>query len=1161
MSMVVNTLKWFGLLLAGLVVLLLALVSWVVATDTGFSQAVSFSQRYWPEALSIDRIEGNLYRGLTLYNVSYQVPGVDAKVDSAYLQLSLLDIFSKELHIEQLLIEQPKLSLGEMPETEPSPSEPFSGLTLPVDLIVDQARVNNGTLTMDKQVHVLESLTLQLAWIEQQLELKQLDVAAGPSPFFQTLTLNAKGELETTAKLPMAVALKYSVQPEGIDSAQGTADITGTIDDVRLESEHTIRMTDAPESANVTLNAEVSLAKQTLDASLEGQAPTVVALGDQWLSVSPLSVNIRGPFDQLKINALATTAGEPHVPVTDVRLLGTLTPRQLTLSELAINSAPLKLNTQASFVFETQELTQTLSLKQLNPGYWDPALTGNISGTSEVKANVKDLSVERLLTNIKGTLGDQPFTLSTKVTGNAEAVTVHNATLAQGTNRVRLNGTISPRVPSFALNATLDAPNLTTLHPTLSGRADATATINGPLKALALSLNANAQSVTATDTTLDTLALSLTAKGNTQQPLTMAIDGRLQAQGLTGGAQIIERIDANIKGQPIKHKAEVSIDSEQLDTRLALSGGVNKQSLWVGRINQHQLDVSLNNRVERWQLTDAPLTVGANTLKLDNACWRYASGGAICATLEQTPTRAMQADVSLDALPLAMAKPWLPEALTLEGTLNGDIKLNPARNQLAAEIQWLDGAIDVDAQSPYRTQVSRAVLSASVANQTLSGQLAVALTDQSEIQGNINLSSVNLAAFEPSNMRLNNSQLTVNINNTDYIADLTPEISNIRGPINIDINARGPLLSPNIDGQIALAESVGIARTNTEVKNITVALKPVGDDISVDGRAMLGDGELSLSGQVSPSSNGFNLTIRGQELLLMNTEDITAYASPDLSIQQNQQGLNIKGKVHIPKASIIIASLPPSAIQPSSDIVILNQPPIEQKDSGAIAMDVVLSLGDEVVFSALGLDSNIEGQLKLQQASRQALSARGQLDLVNGHYAFLGQKLTIDEGKLYFNGPISDPRIYVKAVRKTPDATAGIQLEGTVDQLESTLYSTPELAEAEILSYLLTGKSLSSEGGGSEDELTQAALLMGLKQTTGALGLGNLAIDSSEGVASSTVSTGKQINDKLYVGYEYGIFSRTGAWLLEYTLTQQLQLESSFGDSQSVDLIYEIKKP
>ena len=80
-------------------------------------------------------------------------------------------------------------------------------------------------------------------------------------------------------------------------------------------------------------------------------------------------------------------------------------------------------------------------------------------------------------------------------------------------------------------------------------------------------------------------------------------------------------------------------------------------------------------------------------------------------------------------------------------------------------------------------------------------------------------------------------------------------------------------------------------------------------------------------------------------------------------------------------------------------------------------------------------------------------------------YDAYGQSLELERGELLFTGPLDDPTIDVRAVRRVGATTVGVQLTGTLLAPSTRVYSEPPMSEADALAYLLLGRPLSGSGG------------------------------------------------------------------------------------------------
>ena len=199
------------------------------------------------------------------------------------------------------------------------------------------------------------------------------------------------------------------------------------------------------------------------------------------------------------------------------------------------------------------------------------------------------------------------------------------------------------------------------------------------------------------------------------------------------------------------------------------------------------------------------------------------------------------------------------------------------------------------------------------------------------------------------------------------------------------------------------------------------------------------------------------------------------------------------------------------------------------------------------------------------------MQASGTIRAVNGTYYAFGQKLTIDRGRVIFDGPIDNPALDVIALRKNLPVEAGVAISGTVKVPQVRVTSNPPVPENEALAWLVTGQGLNTSGRidyGALSAASAALLGRGGKPFTAEIaqrfGLDEISLQSSGTSASSgTQSTlnqvvvfGKRISDRLTLGYEQGLSLASSALRLEYALTNQLTIRAEAGTTSGVSLVY-----
>jgi translocation and assembly module TamB len=353
----------------------------------------------------------------------------------------------------------------------------------------------------------------------------------------------------------------------------------------------------------------------------------------------------------------------------------------------------------------------------------------------------------------------------------------------------------------------------------------------------------------------------------------------------------------------------------------------------------------------------------------------------------------------------------------------------------------------------------------------------------------------------------------------------------------------------NATGQVlwlAPAESATPGRLASRVR---LELDAVAKQLRVSARA---DQRLVVSGKINAKLDEARLTLRGALVA-----DQAEFVLPDDTAPQLGTDVVVR-----PGASR-------KALRGAS-----GTPAVTTDKPRAIAMDVDVTLdpGKNFHLKGQGIDTRLEGKLNLRTEGKAAGGPRliGELRTVGGSYKAYGQTLDIDTGVLRFNGPYDNPALDILALRPNLQQTVGVQISGTAKLPVVRLYSDPDLADAEKLSWLVLGRASSTSG--SDYALLQSAALAlmagrGEGPTSGlirAFGLDEVSLgeaattnpDGSAGTAATTVKVGKRLSRDFYVAYERSIATTLGTFYVFYDLSRRFTLRAESGSTSAIDLIF-----
>jgi autotransporter translocation and assembly factor TamB len=196
---------------------------------------------------------------------------------------------------------------------------------------------------------------------------------------------------------------------------------------------------------------------------------------------------------------------------------------------------------------------------------------------------------------------------------------------------------------------------------------------------------------------------------------------------------------------------------------------------------------------------------------------------------------------------------------------------------------------------------------------------------------------------------------------------------------------------------------------------------------------------------------------------------------------------------------------------------------------------------------------------------------KGEIGLVHGTLDFAGNVFELSRGRVVFlGGEEIDPEIDVAATRNVRGTEVSLAVTGPVSAPRLDIRSVPALPQDQAVALLLFGKP---PGALSAFELVQVA--RGVATLTGkgsvggvgllgrareALGLDVLSVGVGEMGATSvssasaltqgtTVSAGRHISKKVYVGVSQGMSAASGAVELEIQLTPHISLNSQLGQA------------
>ena len=348
------------------------------------------------------------------------------------------------------------------------------------------------------------------------------------------------------------------------------------------------------------------------------------------------------------------------------------------------------------------------------------------------------------------------------------------------------------------------------------------------------------------------------------------------------------------------------------------------------------------------------------------------------------------------------------------------------------------------------------------------------------------------------------------------------------------------------------------------------------------------EGSLGASGQIRLSDFTGVIQVAASKLPLLQRPDRWVIASGGGNIETTAKHIQVNGAFAADAGFVGLARAELPSL--SSDVIVVEaaEDAASRNRRVTLGFDLGVDLGNAFYLRGKGLNTRLEGAVRLRSAGRGAVTAVGTIAAVDGVYEGFGQRLKIARGRLNFQGAPENPGLDILALRTGLPVEVGVTITRTASAPLVRMHSDPPMTDAEALSWLVLGRAPDQQTRGENIALAQAAagLLGGSEgyptRVARAIGIdeisirsGNLGIASllpargvagalkSENASSATVAgeiitIGKNINEALTLSYQQSISDASRFLQLNYQLSQRLSAVVRGGTDNAIDLVYSI---
>lgn len=401
------------------------------------------------------------------------------------------------------------------------------------------------------------------------------------------------------------------------------------------------------------------------------------------------------------------------------------------------------------------------------------------------------------------------------------------------------------------------------------------------------------------------------------------------------------------------------------------------------------------------------------------------------------------------------------------------------------------------------------------------------------------------------------------------------------GTASIDIDARGTLQAPELSGLVELSGgTVAVDEPTLVAQNLALRLELAGPRVTLttltadfnggrlegSGFAVLGDGglaDLSLEIAARDVANDFPLDLRSlsdSTIRIVQRDDVLAI---DAQVTIEEAGLT--GDVNFDEG--LLATI---GARRRLDLTEPRNPLLER-----MRFNINVDTATPVVVDNNVARAEVVTDLRVI-GTPYALGLAGRLDVLEGGEIILNERrYLVERGTITFIGereiiPSFDLELHTTA----DDYDIVVAVSGTPGQTETTLASVPALPEPDIMSLLVTGRTL-EEMRGQEFQIAQEQVLSYLAGRVGsqlgrgleeATGLSTVRIEpnliANEANPTARLTLGQDITSDLELIYSVDLTNSSDQiWIAEYDVTRRFRATTvrQSDDSYRFDFQHDVR--
>ena len=1154
------------------VLILLAVVAFLGLTDKGLRQSARIAVQLSGGMLTIEEVQGRLGNRWQVHGLRVQTQSFDLSCRKIVVQWQPRVLLDRTLQVVALRGEGVDLLIKEEGKEQGQENASFvlPHIRFPLGIVLDTFELQDVFIhsVSGMELPPVERVSLELTAENDTISLKRVELSIPGT------SAHVQGSVALGGKWPLDLKGGWRMEEKDGETLAADFVLSGTVSE-QLNAQVDFQ---TPAKARLNLSCFDPLGDLRWQADADLAPVRLAEVNPDWPELELASADIKASGTMSQYQGTVQLEGRwAQLPQTrmEAELAGDLA--GLRLSSLRVHLPEGQLAAQGMLDWQDGLHWQLdIEGENVNPESYFPDWQGRINTrvSSSGRWQGEKFSGEVQLQALDGDLLGYPLSGSGSLTVAEEGVEVKELLLRSGESELSVTGTVGN---VLALQVRFDTENLGNILPEAGGKAHLQGSVQGRREAPDVSFELDASMISYEDNVVQALTGSGQGTFTPQGEVNVTFTG----EGVEAGAALFTSLSVDLDGTMASHQVQARLAGAAGDMDILLTGGMAAQS-WQGEIRDLLLHL---DPYGDWQLkSPAPLRIGGKGADLAPVC------------LEQGQTRVClqggwdggsgewRFDADIDSFACDLLYQWDLVSLPVEGILAASLRSAGIGTRLVTGEAHLSApglqvtVLDEEGQEQLLRWTDTS-LTLELADSKLVSVAKTRFQDGNTLDATIaidqfgDLSSVWEALPIEGKIVLDAKDLSSIALLSDYTVKPT---GSMKGTFAVE----GRLGNPRLSGELRqIKGNIFIPATGITLEKLLLSVMVKGEEEGEGMHLVLdavsGPGTIKIVGDLIVEEKGgwqVDAIATGKDFEVANLPDYEILIDPDLRFELSEGVMHVNGKVLVPRAVINIKEFD-SSVTASGDVILMDARDEGKKMDPPLFTTLFVELGQDVRIDSFGLKGRLMGGVTVSDAPGLPLSGKGSLTVHEGIFVLKDRPLDISRGRFFFTGgPLENPGIDVLAQKKTKTKTVGVIVSGTVSDMELKLFSDPPMAESQILTELLTGRSVT--GGSSQVGTVVGAVVTGIGFEEGGsflgditsnlqyqLGLDDIYVEGGESASEMSVMIGKEVFEDLYISYGYDPFSSASIFRARYDLWKGFSVETEVGaEKTGADLLWSIEK-